>query len=65
VIEELVKILGVLLVARHRRHDLELDGLILGAAAGMGVAALESSGYAFSAFMRGGGSLSATVFVIL
>jgi RsiW-degrading membrane proteinase PrsW (M82 family) len=65
VIEEFVKILGVLVVARHRRHDLELDGLILGAAAGMGFAALESNGYAFSAFMRSGGSLSATVFVSL
>jgi len=41
VIEAFVKILGVLVVARHRRHDLELDGLILGAAAGMGFAALE------------------------
>ena len=65
VIEEFVKILGVLVVARRRRHDMELDGLILGAAAGMGFAALESTGYAFSAFMRSGGSLSATVFVTL
>jgi RsiW-degrading membrane proteinase PrsW (M82 family) len=64
-IEEFVKILGVLVVARHRRHDQELDGLILGAAAGMGFAALESSGYAFSAFLRSGGSLSATVTVTL
>jgi RsiW-degrading membrane proteinase PrsW (M82 family) len=65
VIEEFVKILGVLVVARHRRHDLELDGLILGAAAGMGFAALESNGYAFSALINSGGSLSATVFVTL
>jgi RsiW-degrading membrane proteinase PrsW (M82 family) len=65
VIEEFVKILGVLVVARRRRHDMELDGLILGAAAGMGFAALESTGYAFSAFMRSGGSLSATVLVTL
>jgi RsiW-degrading membrane proteinase PrsW (M82 family) len=65
VIEEFVKILGVLVVARRRRHDMELDGVILGAAAGMGFAALESTGYAFSAFMRSGGSLSATVFVTL
>jgi len=28
-IEEFAKILGVLLVARHRRHSEELDGLIL------------------------------------
>jgi RsiW-degrading membrane proteinase PrsW (M82 family) len=64
-IEEFVKILGVLVVARRRRHDMELDGLILGAAAGMGFAALESTGYAFSAFLRSGGSLSVTVMVTL
>jgi RsiW-degrading membrane proteinase PrsW (M82 family) len=64
-IEEFVKIWGVLIVARHRRHNLELDGLILGAAAGMGFAALESSGYAFTSFLESGGSLSATVAVTL
>jgi RsiW-degrading membrane proteinase PrsW (M82 family) len=64
-IEELVKVLGVLVVARHRRHDSELDGLILGAAAGMGFAALESMGYAFTAFMQSQGSLSTTVSVEL
>ncbi len=64
-IEEFAKILGVLVIARTRRHDSEIDGLILGAAAGMGFAALESSGYAFSAFLRSGGSLSATVGVTL
>ncbi len=64
-IEEFVKILGVLVIARHRRHDSEMDGLILGAAAGMGFAALESNGYAFSAFLSSGGSLSLTVGVTL
>ena len=64
-IEEFAKILGVLVVARHRRHDSEIDGLIMGAAAGMGFAALESNGYAFSAFLFSGGSLSATVAVTL
>jgi RsiW-degrading membrane proteinase PrsW (M82 family) len=64
-IEEFVKILGVLVIARRIRHDSELNGLILGAAAGMGFAALESTGYAFSAFLGSGGSLSATVFVTL
>jgi protease PrsW len=64
-IEEFVKILGVLVVARRRRHDMELDGLVLGAAAGMGFAALESIGYAFTAFLQSGGSLSATVGVTL
>ena len=65
VIEEFVKILGVLVIARHKRHDAEMDGLILGAAAGMGFASLESNGYAFSAFLASKGSLSATVGVML
>jgi RsiW-degrading membrane proteinase PrsW (M82 family) len=64
-IEEFVKILGVLVIARSRRHNEEMDGLILGAAAGMGFAALESIGYAFSAFLASRGSLSATVAVTL
>ncbi len=64
-IEELVKILGVLLIARRLNHEAELDGMILGAAAGMGFAALESMGYAFMAFFTSGGSLSATVGVTL
>jgi protease PrsW len=64
-IEEFAKIVGVLLIARHQRHDAELDGLILGAAAGMGFAALESTGYSFTAFLQSGGSLSASVGVTL
>jgi RsiW-degrading membrane proteinase PrsW (M82 family) len=64
-IEEFVKILGVLVIARRRRHDAEMDGLILGAAAGMGFAALESNGYSFSAFLASGGSLSLAVYVTL
>ncbi len=65
VIEEFAKILGVLIIARRIRHHLEMDGLILGAAAGMGFAALESMGYVFVAFLASGGSLSQTVFVTL
>jgi protease PrsW len=64
-IEELVKILGVLIIVRHRPHDSELDGLLLGAAAGMGFAALESTGYTFVAFLQSRGSLSATVGLML
>jgi RsiW-degrading membrane proteinase PrsW (M82 family) len=64
-IEEFVKILGVLVIARRRRHKSEMDGLILGAAAGMGFAALESTGYAFTAFLASQGSLSVTVGVTL
>jgi RsiW-degrading membrane proteinase PrsW (M82 family) len=64
-IEEGAKVLGILVVARRRRHDREIDGLILGAAAGMGFAALESTGYAFTAFLASRGSLSATVGITL
>jgi RsiW-degrading membrane proteinase PrsW (M82 family) len=64
-IEEFAKILGVLVVARHHRHDSEIDGIILGGAAGMGFAALESSGYVFTAFVQSQGSLSALVVVTL
>jgi RsiW-degrading membrane proteinase PrsW (M82 family) len=64
-IEEFAKILGVLMIARHRRHESEMDGLILGAAVGMGFAALESTGYAFTAFLRSSGSISAAVEVTL
>jgi RsiW-degrading membrane proteinase PrsW (M82 family) len=60
-IEEGAKILGVILIARQRQHDAEMDGLIMGAAAGMGFAALESMGYAFTAFLSSQGSLTATV----
>ena len=64
-IEEFAKILGVIVVARHHRHDSEIDGVILGGAAGMGFAALESSGYVFTAFVTSGGSLSDLVVVTL
>jgi RsiW-degrading membrane proteinase PrsW (M82 family) len=64
-IEEFAKILGVLVIFRNREHDLSLDGLIIGAAAGMGFAALESSGYAFTTFLNSGGSLSSTVYITL
>ncbi len=65
VIEESVKILGVLVIARRMQHNSEMDGLILGAAAGMGFAALESMGYTFTAFLTSSGSLTATVFVTM
>ncbi len=64
-IEEFAKILGILLIVRRSQHNLELDGLILGAAAGMGFAALESTGYAFTAFLASQGSLSVTVALTL
>jgi protease PrsW len=64
-VEEFVKVLGVLWIARTIRHNSELDGLIIGAAAGMGFASLESTGYAFTAFLESQGSLSALVAVTL
>jgi RsiW-degrading membrane proteinase PrsW (M82 family) len=64
-IEEFAKILGVLVIARRLPHDAEMDGFILGIAAGMGFASFESCGYAFSSFLRSGGSLTLTVFVTL
>jgi len=64
-IEEFAKILGVLVIARHRKHDSEMAGLILGAAAGMGFAALESNGYTFTAYLESNGSISTTVAVTL
>jgi RsiW-degrading membrane proteinase PrsW (M82 family) len=65
VIEEGAKILGVMLIARRRRPISEVDGLIMGAAAGMGFAALESMGYTFTEFLVSQGSLSATVWTML
>lgn len=64
-IEEFAKILGVVVIARRRQHISEMDGLILGAAVGMGFAALESTGYAFTAFLLSYGSISSTVEVTL
>lgn len=65
VIEEFAKIIGVIIIARRRKYNSYKDGIILGAAAGMGFAAFESTGYAFSAFLQSGGNLSATVLITL
>jgi RsiW-degrading membrane proteinase PrsW (M82 family) len=53
VVEESAKVASVLWFLRDRRLRSELDGLILGAAAGMGFAALETAGYGFVAFLAG------------
>lgn len=53
VVEETAKVASVLWFLRDRRLRSELDGLILGAAAGMGFAALETAGYGFVAFLAG------------
>jgi RsiW-degrading membrane proteinase PrsW (M82 family) len=49
--EETAKVISVAWFLRDRRIRSELDGLILGAAAGMGFAALETAGYGFVAFL--------------
>jgi protease PrsW len=64
-IEESTKLIGVLLVARRGRHTSGLDGIILGAAAGMGFAAFESTGYVFTDFLQSGGNLTETVVLTL
>jgi RsiW-degrading membrane proteinase PrsW (M82 family) len=48
-IEELAKLLGLVLVARRLPRFAVRDGIVLGAAVGFGFAALESSGYALNA----------------
>jgi RsiW-degrading membrane proteinase PrsW (M82 family) len=60
-IEEGCKILAVMWVARRIRRDSEMDGLLLGAAAGMGFAALESTGYAFTAFVASRGQVGVSI----
>lgn len=65
VIEEFAKVLGVLVILRKNRHKLEIDGIILGAAAGMGFAAIESTGYAFNTFFSSGGSLTMLIYITL
>ncbi len=60
-IEEGCKIVAVALLARRVRHNAEIDGLLLGAAVGMGFAALESTGYAFTAFLASRGFVGASI----
>ncbi len=64
-IEESAKLVGVLLIAKRGSHTSGLDGIILGAAAGMGFAALESTGYVFTNFLQSGGNLSEAVALTL
>jgi RsiW-degrading membrane proteinase PrsW (M82 family) len=64
-IEEAAKIIGVVLIAWNRCDKTEINGIVLGAAAGMGFAAVESNGYALQAFLSSKGSLDAVVFTTL
>lgn len=54
-IEELVKIVAVVLLARNLPRYTLRDGAIFGAAVGFGFAAFESAGYAFNAMLTLGG----------
>ena len=56
-VEEGVKIAAVVVAARGLVRYLEMDGVVLGAAVGMGFAALESTGYAFTTLMVSRGNL--------
>lgn len=62
-IEEGCKIIAVVILARRMRHTSEMDGLLLGGAVGMGFAALESTGYAFTAFVAGHGQVGTSIAV--
>ena len=55
-LEEFAKLLALLIVARGIAKHTVRDGIVLGAAVGFGFAALESSGYAFSALLVREGS---------
>lgn len=65
IIEELVKVLGVVVILKRNKHKLEIDGIILGAAAGMGFAAIESCGYAFTTFLSTGGNFTMLIYITL
>lgn len=60
-IEEGCKIVAVMIVARRMNHTSEMDGLLLGGAVGMGFAALESTGYAFTALLMSHGVITASI----
>lgn len=63
-IEEFVKILGVFIIVRGWGRETELEGIILGAVAGMSFAVLENTGYAFSTFLASQGDLATTLWVV-
>lgn len=60
-IEEGCKIAAVALLAWRMPHTSQMDGLLLGGAVGMGFAALESTGYAFTAFLLSQGHVDASI----
>jgi RsiW-degrading membrane proteinase PrsW (M82 family) len=60
-IEEACKLAAVVIIARRIPHSGTLDGLVLGTAVGMGFAALESTGYAFTILVASGGDVIASL----
>lgn len=60
-IEEGCKILAVAFLARRIPHTSQMDGLLLGGAVGMGFAALESTGYAFTVLILSHGQIGASI----
>lgn len=60
-IEEGCKIVAVIFLARRMPHNRQIDGLLMGAAVGMGFAALESTGYAFTALLTSHGYVEASI----
>ena len=60
-IEEGCKIAAVIFLARRMRHTAPVDGLLMGAAVGMGFAALESTGYAFTVFLLSQGHVGVSI----
>jgi RsiW-degrading membrane proteinase PrsW (M82 family) len=60
-IEEGCKIVALMILARRMRHTSEMDGLLLGGAVGMGFAALESTGYAFTVFLLSHGVVGTSI----
>jgi len=61
--EETAKVLAMLAVARAAKYKYKLNGLLVGAAVGVGFASFESMGYALSFFTNGtiGGTIDAIV----
>ena len=55
-IEEAAKVAALVVVAWRMPHDSTRDGVVLGAAVGLGFAALESSGYALAALFSASAS---------
>lgn len=60
-IEEGCKIAVVAFLARRMTHTSQMDGLLLGGAVGMGFAALESTGYAFTSLVLSHGVIAASL----